>query len=180
MDDTEITYDTIIGRVREKLNCGSDRISDSPAALRWSWWPNVPDFYDELLSDYGADRKFKDIEKEFYEEIQAIRESLNEQGHESSKSSLNQVATAQSIWDQIGIPIRRKDQTVYRIWSPKDVMGLPIIKALPVDLFINGAVEKTASCHIEIERLKKIMDKWRLAAILLGAIVGLRILAWVL
>jgi DNA-binding response OmpR family regulator len=52
MSDDKITYEVIISRVREKLSCSSDRISDIPASLRLSWWPYQPDIQDEVLSDY--------------------------------------------------------------------------------------------------------------------------------
>lgn len=189
MSSDKITYKAIIDRVREKLCCESDRISDSPSALRCSWWPNVPDFHDELLSDYNMSGMFGALEKEFREEIMAIRETLDELDHEAGLEdwqnssqlmmSLNQMATAMSVWDQIGISIRRRGDLVFRIWSPRDVMGSPIIKALPLDLFLNGVAHQTASWHIEIEHLKKVMGYWRLVVIFLGAIVGLGILAWV-
>lgn len=183
----KITCETIITRVREKLGCGHERISDAPAALRWSWWPDKPDLQDELLSDYGIDAGFQVLEKEFREEVQAIRETLDELGHEPEVAawqkssteggrkmmqSMNQVARALSIWDQIGMPIRRRDNIIFRIWAPHDVMGSPIIKALPVDAFINGAAEQTASNLIEIGRIKRLLEKWRLAAIICGILAA--------
>ena len=183
----KITYEIIITRVREKLGCGPERISDAPAALQWSWWPGKPDLQDELLSSYSIDTGFRALEKEFREEVQAIRETLDELGHEPELAdwqkssieggrkmmqSLNQVAGALSIWDEIGVPIRRRDNIIYRIWAPRDVMGSPIIKALPVDAFINGVTEQTASNLIEIERIKRLLKKWRVAAIIFGILVA--------
>jgi len=185
----KITYESIINRVREKLGCGAERISDASAAFRWSWWPSKPDLQDELLSDYGIDTGSRALEKEFREEVQAIRETLDELGHEpdlaewqksSSEAgrrmerSLNQIAGALIIWNQIGVPIRRRGNIVFRIWAPRDVLGSPIIKALPVDAFINGVTEQTVADRIEIERLKRFLEKWRVAAIILAifAVVG--------
>ena len=190
-----VTYESIISRVREKLDCEPGRIAGAPAALWWSWWPINPDFQDQLLSDYGVDTRFSTLEKEFREEVQAIRETLNELGHQPDvadwqKSSidaggkmmkgLNQAATALSVWDHIGVPIRRRGDTVFRIWAPRDVMGSPIIKALPIDVFVNGVADHTISDRIEIERLKKNLDKWRVVAVILAMVIALGIAAWFL
>ena len=95
-------------------------------------------------------------------------------------NSLNQAASALSIWDQIGIPIRLRGDIVFRIWAPRDVMGSPIIKALPIDVFVNGVAEHTVSDRIEIKRLKKNIDRWRVATIILAVVIALRIASWVL
>lgn len=190
-----ITYEQIVMRVRERLNCGPERISDAPAALRWSWWPSKPDLQDELLSDYGTDTGFHALEKEFREEVEAIRETLEELGHKPQLAdwqkssgeggrkmmrSLNLVADALSVWDQIGVPIRRRHNIVFRIWAPHDVMGSPIIKALPIDVFINGVAEETAADRIEIQRMKKLLEKWQIAAIIFGILVAVGAAIWLL
>lgn len=197
-----ITYESISRRARERLDCGADRIADTPTDLRWSWWPSTskPDFQDELLSgygvsDYGVDTRFSTLAKEFSEEVGAIRETLDELGNKPDLAewqkttfeparkmmvSLNQAASAHSVWDQIGVPIRRRGDMVFRIWSPRDVMGSPIIKALPVDVFINGIADHTASNRIEIERLRKNMEKWQAVAIILAVVIALRIAVWLL
>jgi hypothetical protein len=190
----KITYETMIRSVREKLGCGSERISDAPTALRWSWWPDRPDLQDELSSDYGMNTDFHTLEKEFREELQAIREALDQLGHEPELAdwqksssdarrrvmqSLNQSAEALNVWDEIGVPIRRRGNTVFRIWAPRDVMGSPIIKALPADAFAIGAAEQTATDRIEIDRLKKLFENWRIAAIILAIILALIAARWI-
>ena len=190
----KIIYETIIRSVREKLECGSERISDAPTALRWSWWPDRPDLQDELSSDYGMNTDFHTLEKEFREELQAIRETLDQLGHEPELAdwqksssdagrrvmqSLNQSAEALNIWDQIGVPIRRRGSTVFRIWAPRDVMGSPIIKALPIDAFLIGAAEQTATDRIEIDHFKKLFENWRIAAIILAIILVLIAARWI-
>jgi hypothetical protein len=178
-----MTYEALITRVREKLSCGPERISDTPTPLRWSWWPDKPDLQDEFLSDYGVGASSRALENEFREEVRAIRETLDEQGREPNLAnwqkgsdgagrkvmqSLNQVAEALDVWEKIGVPIRCRNEVVFRIWAPRDAMGSPIIKSLQIDTFINGAAEQTAKDLIEIERLKKILEKWRTASIVLG------------
>lgn len=182
----KMTDEALITRVQGKLGCGPERISDMPTALRWSWWPDKPDLQDELLSDYGVNPTLRALENEFREEVRAIRETLDEQGHEPKLAnwqkgsdgagrkvmqSLNQVAEALDVWGEIGVPIRRRDEVVFRIWAPRDVMGSPIIKSFQVDMFINGVAEQTAKGLIEIERLKKILEKWRAASIMLGILL---------
>jgi len=193
MSDDKITYEDIIGRVKEKLNCSSDRISDVPTSFGRSWWPFQLDYQDELLSEYHIGTKFKALEKEVCEEIDAIRETLDELEYEteiadSQKRSADdgsqmmtavyRLSTAKDIWDQIGVPIRRRGNIVFGIWTSTDVFISPIIKASPIDLFVNVLVEKTSSDRIEIERLKKTMDKWRSATIILAVIIALRLLTW--
>jgi hypothetical protein len=182
-----MTYEAVITRVREKLGCGSERISDAPTALRWSWWPDKSNLQDGPLSDYGVGASFHPLENEFREEVLAIRETLDEQRHEPKLAnwqkgsdgagrkmmqSLNQVAAALEVWENIGVPIRRRNEVVFRIWAPRDVMGSPIIKSVQTDAFINGVAEQTAKDLIEIERLKKILEKWRTATIVLCALLA--------
>jgi len=137
---------------------------------------------------------FHTLEKEFREELQAIRETLDQLGHEPELAdwqksssdagrrvmqSLNQSAEALNIWDQIGVPIRRRGSTVFRIWAPRDVMGSPIIKTLPIDAFLIGAAEQTATDRIEIDRFKKLFENWRIAAIILAIILVLIAARWI-
>ena len=195
MSENGFTYESVITRVRDKLRCGAERISDERIVFRWSWWPSRPDLQDELLSDYGQATRFSVLEKEFREEIDAIRETLDELAHESELAdsqkssrgaeqsmmkSLNQIAEALSIWDQIGVPIRRRGDIVFRIWAPRDVMGSPIIKALPIDTFINCVAEQSVSDRIEIERVKTSRQRWRITAIMLTVLIGLGAVAWIL
>jgi len=173
----EITYGQVIEAVRGKLNCGAERIADSPAALRWSWWPTEPDIQDQILSDYGAATDYSEIENEFQSEVAAIRESLKSLGHDtrlanwqkgsSSKvaplwTGLNRSADALALWDHFGMPVRRRGNLVFRIWAPREVMGgAPIIKALPLDLYIPAVTQKTAVDAAEIARLQTGLSRWR-------------------
>lgn len=180
------TYELIVNRVRQIRNFGPDRMADEPInrSLGWWPWPSKPDFNDYLMSDYGmndddADARFSALQKEYWEEIKAIREVLDELEKEENGRTitdhLNQTGRAIRIWEQIGVPIRRKGDTVFKIWAPRDVMGLPIIKSMYIDWFVIGVTEHTASNYIEIEILKKKLDRWRLGAIILAIILVLAI-----
>jgi len=195
---SNIPYESIISRVKEKLDWWPGRIADTPNVLRWSWWPNEPDFQDEISSDYGLDTSFSTLEKEFEEEVVAIRETLDELGHEPKLAewqtgyegaigevfnSANLAGSALRVWDQIAIPIRRRDDILFRIWAPRDLFGSPIIKSLPLNVFIYSVADHTASDRIEIERLKKKIENWRAAAmifVLFAVPIALGIAAWVL
>lgn len=176
-----ITYEDIIYRVRKKLGCGAERISDAPAPFRWSWWPYKPNIVAELLSDYGMETGFPDLEKEFYEEIKAIEETLNELGWKPRVvkkqqnvpeylSKINQSikirAEAMSIWEEIAVPTRRRGEIIFRIWPPRDLLGSPIIHALPIDAVLISVTKQSAEDRIEIERLRKLLQKWQAIAII--------------
>jgi hypothetical protein len=90
---------------------------------------------------------------------------------------LNTQADALGIWDKIAIPIRRRGDLVFRILAPRDVMGSPIVEALPVDHYIRGVSVKTAEDAASINHLTEMLNRWRNTSIVLGAILAL-LLAW--
>ncbi len=150
--------------------------------LRWSWWPSEPDFQTQLLSDFGISSSSLEIESEFQEEILAIKKALDELGHVSESADywqkgksdaghrlmlgLSQLAEALNVWDEIGVPIRRRGDIVFRIRAQRDVLGSPIISALPVDFYVRCVSQKTAEDAIEIAQLRKHLAWWRVGTIL--------------
>ena len=193
VSESRTTYESVIASARTKLHCGPERISDTPGAYRWNWWATGPDLHDELLSNYAIGTCFAAIEKEFREEIETIRETLDELTPEPELAdspdsvngaerrmmkSLDRAAQALRIWDEISVPIRRRGDIVFRIWSPRDVMGSPIIKALPIDAFVHGVVEQTAKDQVDIERLRASMGNWRLVAIVLVVLASAGLVVW--
>lgn len=176
-----ITYEDIIYRVRKKLGCGAERISDAPAPFQWSWWPYKPNIVAELFSDYGMETGFPDLEKEFHEEVKAIWETLNELGwkpgatkkqknlpesFQKFEQSVNLHAEAMATWEEIAVPVRRKGEIIFRIWPPRDLLGSPIIHALPIDAVLTSVIKQSAEDRIEIERLRKLLGKWQAIAII--------------
>jgi len=156
---TEVTFEQIIAAARSKLENGKARIADAPCPFRATWWPGTPGFEQELLSDYGLPTPVPELEEAFRDDVGAIRESLKEVGHipalagwqrgsrgvaRTMMMSLNTQADALGIWDEIGIPVRRRGDLVFRILAPRDVMGSPIVQALHVDDYIRAVSTKTA------------------------------------
>lgn len=202
--ESNVTYEDIINRVRAKLGCGAERISNAPAPFRWSWWPYEPDIIAQLLSDHGLDTEFPDLEKEFYEEVRAIRETLDELGWEpisprmrrnhpkrhstielpasffAFQKEIDLHATALILWQEIAVPIRRRGEFVFRIWPPRDLMGSPIIQVLPLSTFLVNVVRQSAEDRREAYHLKDQLGKWKAGATILAFLVGVGILTWFL
>lgn len=189
---TEVTFEQIIAAARSKLENGEARIADASCPFRATWWPGTPGFEQELLSDYGMPTPVPELEEAFRDEVGAIQESLKEAGHTPALAgwqrgsrgaartmmiSLNTQADALGIWDEIGIPVRRRGDLVFRILAPRDVMGSPIVQALHVDDYIRAVSTKTAEDVACISRLTKKLSDWRLTSLVLGMIVAL-LFAW--
>ena len=133
-----------------------------------------------------------EIEKAFYDEVGAIRDSLKDASHipalagwqkgstgaaRTMMMGLNTQADALGIWDRIAIPVRRRGDLVFRILAPRDVMGSPIVQALHIDYYIRGVSTKTAEDAACISRLTEKLNRWRVASLVLGVIVTV-LLAW--
>jgi len=171
------TFQDLIRVAREKLKDNGDRIAAIPHPFRNTWWPDEPTMQDELLSDRGISRPPADIEKVFAEEVTAIRDALGELGLDSDVADddagdrimrlMNTQAKALSLWDQIGIPVRRLGNVVIRIRAPRDVMGAPIVQALTIDAYIRGAGAKTADDAVKLADLRRQLERWRSATVLL-------------
>jgi hypothetical protein len=133
-----------------------------------------------------------EFEEAFYEEVGAIHglldnanqtRGLAESQEELAgaqrriRNSLNTRADALGVWDKIAIPVRRRGDSVFRIFAPRDVMGSPIIQALHIDQYIRGVSIKTAEDAACIARLTRRLERWRLTSLALGGIVAL-LLVW--
>jgi hypothetical protein len=127
-----------------------------------------------------------DLSKDFFEEVSAIRDSVKEFGYkvdlagwqkrgvkarERIWEALNLHAEALRLWDELCFPVRRRGNLVFRIQSPRDVMGTPIIEALPVDDYVRGTSIRTARAAVELAVLAKSRDRWRVAAAILGLVL---------
>ena len=189
---TEVTFEQIVTDVRSKLKDDGARIADAPRPFRETWWPGATGFGQELLSDYGVPTSFPEIERDFYDEVSAIRDSLKHAGHKPTlaewqkvsidagrrlMTSLNLRVDALSVWDKIAIPVRRRGDLVFRILAPRDVTGSPIVQTLHVDHYIRGVSIETAENAACISGLTKKVSRWRLTSFVLGAFVAL-IFTW--
>lgn len=190
---SQVTYQQIITAARSRLEDSEARIADVPCPFRATWWPGSPSFKQHLLSDYGVSTSVPELEKAFYDELGAIRESLKDAGHTPALAgwqkgstgaarkmmmSLNTQADALGIWDEIGFPIRRRGDVAFRILAPHDAMGSPLVQTVHIDDYIRGVSTKTAEDAACIGRLTKQLNRWRLASISLGGIVILLVVIW--
>ena len=147
-----MTYEQFITAIRSKLEDDGTRIADAPWSSRETWWPETTDFGQELLSDYGVPSSFPEIERAFNDEVGAIRDLIKEKvaggtaetARQRVLMGLEHHTAALRSWDEIAIPVRRRGDLVFRILSPRDVMGGPIIQTLHVDHYIRGVSIKTA------------------------------------
>jgi hypothetical protein len=69
---------------------------------------------------------------------------------------------------------------VFRIWSPRDAMGTPIIQALAIDDYVRGTSIQTARAAVELAVLAKSRDRWRMAAAILGLVLLVVLITWAL
>ena len=185
----DVTYKEFIAAVQSRLEDGEERIALLPHLFQKTWWPETSDFGQQLLSDYGVapeQESEQELEKAFREEVAAIRDSLEETGFEpelaesqkGSKvaaqriwTSLNTQAAAIRVWDHIAVPVRRQRGLVFRILSPQDVMGSPIIQTLHIDHYILGSAAKTAESNTEITDLREKLRRWQKISGALGVVI---------
>jgi hypothetical protein len=178
MSENKLNYNEIIQYVRKKLNCGADRITTDPYFSRNNWWPQPLDIQDKISSDHGFSVKFKEIEYEFNEEFNAILEIVRQKDPKNDSSediimrTAEQIATALNIWDQIGVPIRRRGDILYRIWAPEQIIGgTPIIKACHIENFIHEAERKINSNKHTINNLMKKLENYKAFIIIITLIM---------
>jgi hypothetical protein len=189
------TYADVIAAARSRVGMSESRFAEEPQPFRATWWPGAPTFEQQLLSDYGVETPMPDLSKDFFEEVAAIRDSLKELGHkvqlagwqksgleagERMIEGLNRHAQALGFWDELCFPVRRRGDLVFRIQSPRDAMGTPIIQALGVDDYVRGTTIRTARAAVELAALAKSRDRWRVAAAILGFVLLVALVTWAL
>lgn len=142
---TEIRFKDVIEDVRCQLLDDGRRIADAPAAFYLAWWPRSAAevrFLQQLPSDHRLTVGPKELDEEFAAEVNAIYKCLNSRGYNPKfaewqrrgelaeaeaklEKSMNQRATALSLWEQITFPLRRRGDVVFRIQAPRDIFGSP-------------------------------------------------------
>lgn len=184
-------YSEVARSASAKLPKGDQRLAPAPSDLRRCFWPTQITLENEIVSNYGTDSQHAELQTDFADEVEAIRLALREHWEESSPNDptpdpedskerllrgIDEKAAALSVWDQIGLPLRRKGDMLYHLTAPRDVMGKAIIRQMAVDEFLNFVAYETAETRIEIERLTRHLAAWRLAAIV--AVVAVAFLMW--
>lgn len=183
----------LVARLQASLPDGHLRFFRSSAPLREAWFPTRPAELQEFLSDYNtADLDEPEQEDalrhEWRNEILAIMKILEEGDAQDPtvdqsdpgarlEAGLARRARALYIWDEYGVPLRLRARTVYRIQSPRDALGDPVILSIPLSSFIVMSSAKTAHDAVTIGHLTNALSKWRLSALI--AVLGfLALLLW--
>ncbi len=175
-----------IDEVSGLLQDGKHRLLDSDVPMRPAWFPQylAPDNSELLMSDYGLSASEDElIAGQFHEEVDAIREWLCGQFEpvgscalERVREGVNRKAQALAIWDWCAVPLRQNKGFIYRIWSPRDVLGSPTIRRLPIQEFLARAAQQSASDALERGRLIRCLRAWRIVFAVSAVIVGLGLL----
>lgn len=188
MRKNDVTFNEVIAGVRSQLSDEGIRIAKVPTPFKLAWWPSnstaTEQYIEQLHSDYGQSSGPKKLSEEFAAEVKAIQECLNTHRHDPGLAkwqrlerddevaeaatqmykSLNQRATAISLWEQIAFPLRKQGDILFRIRAPRDISGSPIIDPMLVDDFIRGVSSHTVGNKQEIARLQKRLNLWKLIA----------------
>jgi hypothetical protein len=163
----------LIEEAIKNLKNGDNRLAVSSYPLKYACLKgfNTPDVSERLSSDYGMSSENKDIEADYFEEITLLEKmmtdanvpikladwqrSIKTESAEKMYKGLNRRAFAIQLWDWYAIPWRYKNNSVHIIWSPQDVMGMPIIHSYSVDFFLSNfssILENQAENQIKIMR----------------------------
>lgn len=178
-----LDWKSLASAVRDRLDCGSDRIADGPVSPAAKWWPEPQNFQVDLLSDLGLTDGPEELVEEWSEEVLAIQNLLdgvvpNEKPSPGQSEAAYRVwrstvlrARAMAVWEQIGVAIRWREGLVHYIRSPNDVLGAPVIRVLTPEKYVEALTAKLKS---EIERsasLRTRLRLWQLVAAVLGLVV---------
>lgn len=189
------TMHEAVADARNSLPGGAHRLVDSTCSLRSAWFPvsAEPSFEEHLLSDHGALHSNNPVAREFDEEVNALVDAI---AARSDSRSLKQVAAdggreamlaaaaermdhrpmALALWDRHGAPVRLRGDMVFRIVSPQDVMGDPIIRSYPAHWYVAEVSVKTAELTQHLKRVTTSLTRWRVASAVL--ILFLVLISW--
>jgi hypothetical protein len=185
----------LVAAARNALPGGDDRLVDSTCSLRNAWFPVdvEPSFEEQMLSDHGALHSKNPIAGEFDEEVNALIQAI---ASRSDSRSLEQVKAeggeeamliaaedrmgrrpmALALWDRHGAPVRLRGDTVFRVVSPRDVMGDPIIRSYPAHQFVTQVSVRTAELAQHLKETKSSLARWRVTSA--GLLFLLALIAW--
>lgn len=177
---------SLVARLRAALPDGELRFLCSSSPLSLTWFPSQPTDLQLLLSDHSApdvdEPEEEDILRlEWRNEIGAITKVLEEvdardpsfdQSTPEARfdAGLDRRARALSIWDAYGVPLRLRKNVVFRIVSPRDLLGDPIVLGVPLPFFVVAMSAKTAHDSRSVVQLQRARLRWRSIAFTLGAV----------
>jgi hypothetical protein len=85
---------------------------------------------------------------------------------------MNRRPVALAIWDMHGAPARLRGNVVFKIVSPRDVMGSPVIRTYPAENFVTEAAVKIAELQSALRQAELAKTLWRTTTVILAATVG--------
>lgn len=148
-------YKLLISNLIEKLEDGEIRfaITRFPFKQLCLNGFHTPDISETLLSDYGISTGNKEIEADFFEEVELIEKLLVESATFEAPCVKSRML-AMELWDWYAVPWRYKNNMIYTICSPRDIAGAPIIHEYDVNLFLFKLVS------IQIIHAKNHQSRW--------------------
>lgn len=184
----------LVSEAREGIAGGEHRLLVTRCDLQHCWFPVATQLgvRDQVLSDYGVvNESDKNVAKEFKEEVSALIAAIARQGDSRSLKEVEEQEDADAMaeaawermdrrpaalepWDHCGAPVRLRGDRVYRIVSPRDVMGAPTIRSYPAVLYVSQVSVRTAELQEDLRLTRPSLVRWRLiAAVLLILIAAL-------
>ena len=184
-------FESLIEEVIKELKDGENRFIISKYSLHSLQGAYFSKFTDltpseQLLSDYGISSGNKIIENDYFDEIALLEQKLKEKnipinlanwqtrsGIEAIKEihkTHNRRAHAIQLWDQHAIPWRYKNNMIYVIWSPHDILGKPIIHSYSVDSFLikfTSILEERAKNEAKISKKLNFWESFGSIAIII-------------
>lgn len=136
---------------------------------------NQPEIDERIASDYGIPTAEKDIENDFYEEISTLEKLLEKHNVEINLADwqkttidsgiklfkgMNRRAYAIQLWENYAIPIRYRNDYIYIIYAPQDVMGTPIIHSRSVKFFISDLITGFEKQSEVTEKTQKLLSRF--------------------
>lgn len=165
-----------ISELRRGVDHGEVKLAASPVNLSLAWFPvsNSPADEDLWAADMGVESAPNESRKEYFDEVRLFREAITtpdsevplepwQRSTDDSELSgagqrmyagMNKHALAMENWDRYAIPIRLRGNAVERIWSPRDLGGEPISRAIKADHFVAAVAVKTAMDRFRVMQLE--------------------------
>ena len=135
---------------------------------------HAPDISEQISSDYSMPSRSEEMAKQFYEEITILETIMEEMNipNRPDLQPLSRKAYAMQMWDCYAVPWRSHNERIYLIWSPRDLMGSPIIHSYPVSYFLRILAEILEEHYDQAWRLTRHLKYWRIFAIFALIIIG--------
>lgn len=189
-----ISKSEFIEKLINKFEGGYYRFKDANIHLQLSYFPKLQSSLDTYFDkEYGLKQQSEDIERQYYEEIEAIESYLEEIRSENKSDkeffdTISDIITdveklstkniAMNIWEFYSIPIRYKEGFIFRIHPPQSVGMPPYIESVNVELYSSLVAVRTAKDTGKILILNKKMKLYRNIFIIFCFIISLILIVY--